>query len=95
MDTQKRNTPIYHAMVRQLNELLAPRVVSVIDVKRKIVNLNALFRNKQKEQGKTGSSPSSWPYFDVLDKLIGNQLFLRNDLRNSLLFITIFRRTAV
>lgn len=68
-----RNSPIHQAMAQELNELLAPRTVNSYDVKTKIFNLAAEYRRKKKEQGKTGSSPSTWPYFACLDKLLGNK----------------------
>jgi hypothetical protein len=66
-----RNTPIYNAMAEQLNTMLSTRIMSGADVKSKIGNLVTEYRKKKKEQGKTGASPSSWRYFDMLDKLLG------------------------
>ncbi|CAF1453115.1 unnamed protein product [Rotaria sordida] len=70
-----RNTKIYHAMAKQLNEFLSPRVMTGADVKAKITNLVAEYRKKRKESGKTGSSPSSWRYFEQIDKLLGERPF--------------------
>ncbi|CAF3811144.1 unnamed protein product [Rotaria sp. Silwood1] len=70
-----RNTKIYHAMAKQMNEFLSPRVMTGADVKAKITNLVAEYRKKRKESGKTGSSPSSWRYFEQIDKLLGERPF--------------------
>ncbi|CAF1618439.1 unnamed protein product [Adineta ricciae] len=70
-----RNTKIYHGMAQQLNEFLSPRVMTGTDVKAKIANLVSEYRKKRKESGKTGSSPSSWPYFEQIDKLLGARPF--------------------
>jgi hypothetical protein len=66
-----RNTPIYHAMAQQLNQILSPRTMTATDVKSKIGNLVAEYRKKKKENGKTGASPPSWRYFEQIDKLLG------------------------
>jgi hypothetical protein len=71
MSAGSRNTPIYHAMADEFNAMQATRVLSGGDVKCKIGNLLTEYRKKKKEQGKTGASPSPWPYFDMLDKLLG------------------------
>ncbi|CAF2776422.1 unnamed protein product [Rotaria sp. Silwood2] len=60
-------------MAKQLNEFLSPRVMTGADVKAKITNLVAEYRKKRKESGKTGSSPSSWRYFEQIDKLLGKE----------------------
>ncbi|CAF4146149.1 unnamed protein product [Rotaria sp. Silwood2] len=70
-----RNAPIYQSMAQQLNQLLSPRLMTGADVKSKIANLVAEYRKRKKEQGKTGSSPSSWRYFDQIDKLLGERPF--------------------
>ncbi|CAF1535528.1 unnamed protein product [Rotaria sordida] len=70
-----RNSPIYQSMAQQLKQLLPTRVMTGADVKSKITNLVAEYRKKKKEQGKTGSSPSSWRYFDQIDKLLGERPF--------------------
>ncbi|CAF4625879.1 unnamed protein product [Rotaria sp. Silwood2] len=70
-----RNTPIYNTMAHQINQLFSQRVMTGADVKAKITNLIAEYRKKKKEHGKTGSSPSSWRYFDQIDKLLGERPF--------------------
>lgn len=66
-----RHSPIYHSMANQLNVLLKGRLLTAVDVKSKIGNLVTEYRRRKKELGTTGSSPSSWPYFDRIDKLLG------------------------
>jgi hypothetical protein len=46
------------------------------DVKSKIGNLVTEYRRKKKEQGKTGASPSPWPYYDPIDKLLGESTMI-------------------
>jgi hypothetical protein len=58
-------------MAEQLNQLLSPRIMSGNDVRSKIFNLVAEYRKKKKEQGRSGGSPSGWPYFNQIDKLLG------------------------
>ena len=65
------NMPIYHSMAQQLSTLLSPRVITAAEVKSKVFNLVAEYRKKKKEQGRTGGSPCTWPYFDRIDKLLG------------------------
>ena len=66
-----RNTPIYKRMAMELNQSLSPRHFTGLSVKRKIGNLVGDYTRRKKGQLKTGASPCVWPYFDVLDKLIG------------------------
>jgi hypothetical protein len=61
-------------MAEQLNDILSPRCLSAQDVKGKIGNLATEYRRKKKEQGKTGASPCTWPYFDLIDKIVGKFL---------------------
>jgi len=68
-----RNMPIYHSIAEQFNQLPSGRIMSGQEVKSKITNLVAEYRKKKKEQGRTGGSPSSWPYFDQIDKLLGKK----------------------
>ncbi|CAF4749204.1 unnamed protein product [Rotaria socialis] len=69
----QRNTPIYNQMAKELNSILKDRQLSGADVKCKISNLTIEYRKKKKEQGKTGGSPSSWSYFDAIDKILGER----------------------
>ena len=62
-------------MAQQLNDILYPRCLSAQDVKGKIGNLTTEYRRKKKEQGKTGASPCSWPYFDLIDRIVGKYLY--------------------
>ncbi|CAF0977948.1 unnamed protein product [Rotaria sordida] len=68
-----RHAPIYDKMAKQLNEMSMNRCFTGHDVKKKIGNLVSEYRRKKKEQGKTGASPSPWPYYDLLDKLLGER----------------------
>ncbi|CAF3823067.1 unnamed protein product [Rotaria sp. Silwood1] len=68
-----RHAPIYDQMAKQLKEMSLNRCLTGHDVKKKIGNLVGEYRRKKKEQGKTGASPSPWPYYDVLDKLLGER----------------------
>ncbi|CAF1582771.1 unnamed protein product [Rotaria magnacalcarata] len=67
----QRNTSIYNQMAKELNSIFKDRQLSGADVKCKISNLTIEYRKKKKEQGKTGGSPSSWSYFDAIDKILG------------------------
>lgn len=61
-------------MAKQLNEILPGRSLQGGDVKSKIGNLITEYRRKKKQQGKTGASPSAWPYYDLVDKLLGKSI---------------------
>lgn len=41
------------------------------EVRAKIGNLSTEFKKRKKEQGRTGATPSTWRYYDLIDKLIG------------------------
>ena len=71
-------------MAKEVNELLPDRSLTGSEVKAKIGNLTTEFNRKKTEQGKTGASPWPWPFYDLLDKLIGeyntflcDEIFLR------------------
>lgn len=66
-----RNAPIYNSMAEELNTLLPDKCLSGADIKSKIGNLVTEYRRKRKQQGKTGGSPSTWKYYDMVDKLLG------------------------
>ncbi len=66
-----RNTSLYQAMAEQLNDVLCDRCLSGNETKAKIGNLTVEYRRRKKQQGKTGSSPCIWPYYDAIDKLLG------------------------
>jgi hypothetical protein len=66
-----RNTPIYNSMAEELNTLLPDKCLSGSDIKSKIGNLVTEYRRKRKQQGKTGASPCTWRYCDMVDKLLG------------------------
>lgn len=68
---ESRNTPIYNGMAEELSELLNPRCLTGHDVKTKIGNLSGEYRRRKTEQIKTGGSPCTWRYYDLLDKLLG------------------------
>ncbi|CAF1487329.1 unnamed protein product [Rotaria sordida] len=70
---KSRHSPIYHSMANQLNQMLKDRSLTAADVKSKIGNMVTEYRRKKKELGTTGSSPSSWPYYDLIDKLLGER----------------------
>ncbi|CAF2610044.1 unnamed protein product [Rotaria sp. Silwood2] len=70
---KSRHSPIYHSMANQLNQILKDRSLTAADVKSKIGNMVTEYRRKKKELGTTGSSPSSWPYYDLIDKLLGER----------------------
>jgi len=78
-------------MAKQLNDVLSPRVMTGHDVKAKITNLVAEYRKKKKEQGKTGSSPSSWPHYDQIDKILGKAHVFPLDSRLHLIFTSMTR----
>ena len=63
-------------MAQQLNKLLPNRHLDGADVKAKIGNLTTEYRKRKKEQGKTGASPSTWPYYDAINRLIGTLSFV-------------------
>ena len=69
----KRNTLMYGQMAQELNSLLRDRHLSGVDIKNKITNLTLEYRRKKEQQGKTGASPSMWPFFDEMEKLIGKR----------------------
>jgi hypothetical protein len=71
-----RHTPIYQSMANKLNEMLINRCLTGGDVKCKIGNLVTEYRRKKKDQGRTGASPSPWPYYDLIDKLLGEINFI-------------------
>lgn len=73
-----RHTAIYNAMAEQLNEILSPRYLTGAEVKSKVGNLMTEYRRKKKAQGKTGASPCTWPYYDVIDKLLGKLYSISN-----------------
>ena len=59
-------------MAKEINAILLNRTLAGYDVKAKIGNLITEYRRRKKEQGKTGASPTSWPYdYELIDKLIG------------------------
>ncbi|CAF3550782.1 unnamed protein product [Rotaria socialis] len=68
-----RNAPIYNTIAKQLNEMLPSRTLTGHEVKAKIGNLVGEYRRKKKEMGKTGASPPSWPFYNSIDKLIGER----------------------
>ncbi|CAF3340251.1 unnamed protein product [Rotaria sp. Silwood2] len=68
-----RNMPIYNAMAQQLNSLFAPRVISGNEVKVKIFNIVSEYRKRKKEQGKSGGSPTTWRYYNQVDKFLGER----------------------
>ncbi|CAF1313117.1 unnamed protein product, partial [Rotaria sordida] len=70
---KSRHSPVYHSMANQLNQILKDRSLTAADVKSKIGNMVTEYRRKKKELGTTGSSPSSWPYYDLIDKLLGER----------------------
>jgi len=76
MSGGSRNTPIYNLMAEKLKEVLPNRLLSGADVRAKIGNLVTEYRRKRKEQGKTGASPCAWPYFDLMDKMLGEYYHL-------------------
>ena len=69
-----RNTPIYNSMAEELNTLLPDKCLIGSDVKAKIGNLVTEYRRKRKQQGKTGASPCTWKYYDMVDKLLGKSV---------------------
>lgn len=73
-----RHAPIYNSMAAELNKIFEDRCLSGLDVKTKISNLSIEYRKKKKEQSGTGASPCSWPYFDSIDKLLGNIKLLKS-----------------
>ena len=66
-----RNAPIHNGMAEELTKLLYPRCLTGHDVKTKIGNLNGEYRRRKTEQIKTGASPCTWRFYDLLDKLLG------------------------
>ena len=66
-----RHAPIYEAMAKDLNGILPVRSLTGPDIKSKIGNLATEFRRKKKGQGRTGASPSPWPYYEAIDRLLG------------------------
>jgi hypothetical protein len=66
-----RNAPIYDAMALQINGIFKNRTITGHYVKSKIGNLVTEYRRKKREQGCTGASPCTWPYYDAIDKLLG------------------------
>lgn len=66
-----RHTPIYESMAKDLNGMLPGRSLNGADIKSKVGNLVTEYRRKKKGQGKTGASPSSWPYYESIDRLLG------------------------
>ena len=69
----QRNTPIYSEMAQELNSILRDRNLSGADVKYKISNLTLEYRKKKEQQGKTGASHSTWPFFEEMEKLLGKR----------------------
>ncbi|CAF2956025.1 unnamed protein product [Rotaria sp. Silwood2] len=53
--------------------MLPSRTLTGHDVKAKIGNLVGEYRRKKKDMGKTGASPPSWPFYNSIDKLIGER----------------------
>ncbi|CAF1599976.1 unnamed protein product [Rotaria sp. Silwood1] len=73
MSGGSRNAPIYQAMTDDLNELLQGRSLTSTEVKSKIGNLVAEYRRRRKELGRTGGSPSTWPFYEMIDKILGER----------------------
>ena len=77
MSGGSRNAAIYQLMADELNKILEHRYLTGPDVKAKIGNLVTGYRRKKKELGRTGASPPKWPYYDLVDKILGKINFLR------------------
>ncbi|CAF3332314.1 unnamed protein product [Rotaria sp. Silwood2] len=73
MSGGSRNAPIYQAMTDDLNELLQGRSLTSTEVKSKIGNLVAEYRRRRKELGRTGGSSSTWPFYEMIDKILGER----------------------
>lgn len=71
MSTTCRNTPVYNGMALQLNQMLLGRILDGADIKSKIGHLVSEYRKKKRIHGRTGSSPPTWKYFDLIDEIIG------------------------
>jgi hypothetical protein len=63
-------------MANNLNQIFKDTDLKGRDVKNKITYLTSEYRRRKKEMGSTGGSPSPWPYFDLIDKLLGKNNFL-------------------
>ncbi len=87
-----RHTAIYASMAIELDNMLKTRSLTGAEVKMKIGNLTTEYRKKKKEQGRTGASPCTWPYFDSIDKLLGKIIFLKRclNLSNTYLICVLF-----
>jgi hypothetical protein len=62
-------------MAKELNNILVDRCLTGAEVKTKIGNLTTEYKRKKNDQGRTGASPSPWPYYDLIDKLLGKIIF--------------------
>jgi hypothetical protein len=71
MSDGKRNSPMYQEMAIDLTNLLENRFLIGVEVKNKITNLTKKYRNVKKEQGRTGASPPTWPFYNSIDKFMG------------------------
>jgi hypothetical protein len=76
MSGGSRNAAIYQSMADELNKILPCRSLTGPEVKAKIGNLVTEYRRKKKELGRTGGSPPTWPYYELVDKIVGKINFL-------------------
>ncbi|CAF1619195.1 unnamed protein product [Adineta ricciae] len=67
-------------MAAELNSIFNDQQLSGLDVKTEISNLSIEYKRKKKEQSGTGASPCSWPYFDSIDKLLGERPYMDDSL---------------
>ena len=84
MSGGSRNAAIYQAMADELNKTFTRRSLTGSEVKAKIGNLITEYRRKKKKLGRAGGSLSTWPYYELVDKILGKASFLRFNVNLSL-----------
>ena len=84
MSGGSRSAAIYQAMADELNKTFTGHSRTGSEVKAKIGNLITEYRRKKKKLGRTGGSPPTWPYYELVDKILGKVSSLRFNVNLSL-----------
>ncbi|KAK4887392.1 hypothetical protein RN001_003663 [Aquatica leii] len=76
----QRNSHVYSDMAQYINceykEILNSRTITAAEIKIKINNLTQRYRAEKKAIGPSGGAPSSWKYFESINKIVGSLPFL-------------------
>ncbi|CAF1118756.1 unnamed protein product [Rotaria sordida] len=82
-----RHAPIHQLMANELNKMLEIDDSTGADMKSKIGNLTTEYRHKKKDMDHTGGSPSSWPYLEFIDKLLGERPYIDDSLLSDFIIV--------